>query len=1248
MGRLSGIYTLIFWIISGSAFFAQNEATKWYFGSFSGLDFMTSPPTLLTNGAMSTQEGCASIANSAGNLLFYTDGVTVWNQQHLIMSNGNGLHGSYNSSQSGVIVKQPGNATIYYIFTVDALGGANGLKYSVVDMSQAGGLGAVTIKNVPLFTPSSEKITGIRHCNGVDVWVVTHGWNNNVFNAYLLTSGGLSAPVSSAVGTLHTGWAAMIGQMKSSPNGKRIGLGLWSPIHKFELYDFDNSNGAVSNPLILGTYTDAYGVEFSPDGTKFYGTRDQGNEVYQWDLCAGTGTAVIASVYSVAATYVTGMQLAPNGKIYVSRYLQQSIGVIDNPNVQGAGCSYANTGQSLAPRMAQYSFPNFVSSYFKTPPPPFTYTVTPAISCVTATFTAPPAISFTGCAALAYSVTGLSWSFGDPASGPSNYSGLDAPVHVYSGPGTFTTQLVINYSCGGGGDTLRQAVFIPGYPTVSVAGTSVCPQQTGTLTALGAAAYTWQPGAVTGSVFVQSPAATSVYTVTGSVNGCMGTATAAIVVWPAPLLSFSSSPITCASPGSATAAATGGMGPYTYTWLPAAQISSVATNLVPGSYTLLAFDAGAGCHYDSVVTFISPVTFTGNVSATASLACSGSATGTAAIVNLSGGSGSQTYVWQVPAGILTTPTVGALPAGVYTVQVSDGLSFCSFSHTFEVAEPPPLSLTISAGSATACAGSIVLLTASASGGSGPAYTYTWSAGAFNPVYAVAEPLPGSYVYTASAGDGSTCVTSTTVGITFVASPTLTVSDVSVCPQQPGTLVVSGAAGYTWQPSGFVGSAFTDAPNATTHYTVTGSMAGCLSAPATASIILKPVPVATIAASWPLCMGDTLHLSTGTASAYAWSGPAAFGSSVQHPVLPAVGLSHSGQYSLTVTAVNGCTAAAQQTVAVLPVPSLSLGTQPVCVNQPLLLTAGAIPGSFMWSGPDQFTSTLQNPVLHPAALSMNGAYTLTVTTAAGCRASASIAATVVPLPVPAILSGTKLCAGSFLSLKGSGGGSYEWAGPNSISATGSNLLILAENAGFSGTYTLTVSNASGCRASVARLITVYPKPEAGFKYEPLQPLEGDDRVEFINQSVGEALSAEWFFIDNDGYVSTDWNTAYLFEQAGVYPVSLVVKNAWGCADTMVRAIAIGSDVNLYLPNSFTPNQDSRNEVFRAKGTGIATFHLEVFDRWGEKLFDATDIRQGWDGSYKGSPCKEDTYVWKASATDVNGKSRQLSGHVTLYR
>ena len=112
--------------------------------------------------------------------------------------------------------------------------------------------------------------------------------------------------------------------------------------------------------------------------------------------------------------------------------------------------------------------------------------------------------------------------------------------------------------------------------------------------------------------------------------------------------------------------------------------------------------------------------------------------------------------------------------------------------------------------------------------------------------------------------------------------------------------------------------------------------------------------------------------------------------------------------------------------------------------------------------------------------------------------------------------------------------------------------------------------------------------------------------------------------------------------------MVITNRWGCSDTVIKTVTIESDLMVYVPNSFTPNDDARKDLFMAKGRGIVAFSLEVFDRWGEKVFQTTNIHKGWDGSFKGQPCKSEVYVWKIFSTDRKGKSKSLNGFVTLYR
>ena len=135
---------------------AQKEAAIWYFGNNAGLDFNSGAPVPLTDGVLVTDEGCAVISDTFGNLLFYTDGLSVWNRNHQLMPNGTGLLGDPSSSQSAIVIPQPGSSSIFYVFTVDKEGRANGLNYSIVDLTLNGGLGDIAIKNVTPYRINSK------------------------------------------------------------------------------------------------------------------------------------------------------------------------------------------------------------------------------------------------------------------------------------------------------------------------------------------------------------------------------------------------------------------------------------------------------------------------------------------------------------------------------------------------------------------------------------------------------------------------------------------------------------------------------------------------------------------------------------------------------------------------------------------------------------------------------------------------------------------------------------------------------------------------------------------------------------------------------------------------------------------------------------------------------------------------------------------------------------------------------------
>ncbi len=349
---------------------AQLEASKWVFGNNVGLDFSSGSPIVFSGSKLMTTEGCASISNSKGAMLFYTDGITVWNRNNQQMPNGDSLKGDPSSTQSGVAVPMPGNPNIYYLFTIDAEGGQNGFCYSKIDMSKANGLGDVVEKNTLVKTPSTERITAVRHRNRKDFWILTHAYNSDEFVAYLLTATGLSTnPVISAVGISHDELDNTIGYMKISPDGSQLAVAI-KEMHSFQLFDFDNQTGVVSHPISfqLEKGSKAYGIEFSPNGSLLYVTAGGKGKIYQVNLQAGSKEAIIASLQIIGTSsnsrWIGALQVGIDGKIYVSEYESPKLSVINNPNVVGKQCNFESDAISLGSGVCQLGLPTFIQTYF--------------------------------------------------------------------------------------------------------------------------------------------------------------------------------------------------------------------------------------------------------------------------------------------------------------------------------------------------------------------------------------------------------------------------------------------------------------------------------------------------------------------------------------------------------------------------------------------------------------------------------------------------------------------------------------------------------------------------------------------------------------------------------------------------------------------------------------------------------------------------------------------------------------------
>jgi hypothetical protein len=242
-----------------------------------------------------------------------------------------------------------------------------------------------------------------------------------------------------------------------------------------------------------------------------------------------------------------------------------------------------------------------------------------------------------------------------------------------------------------------------------------------------------------------------------------------------------------------------------------------------------------------------------------------------------------------------------------------------------------------------------------------------------------------------------------------------------------------------------------------------------------------VPGSTVAptagSNSPVCSGNALNLtSTGTGSGtpptYAWSGPNSFTSSAQNPSIANATTLATGTYTVSVTNTNGCVFTATTAVTVNATPTATPSSNsPVCEGNTLNLTSGTAT-SYSWTGPNSFSSSSQNPSIGSVTTAANGTYSVTLTSANSCTASATIAVVINSVPIPSPSSDSPKCVGATLSLNAvSGMTSYAWTGPNSFSASTQNPTISSVTTAATGTYTVTVTNANGCSASATTAVTI---------------------------------------------------------------------------------------------------------------------------------------------------------------------------------
>jgi len=482
---------------------SQHYAKNWLFGDF-GLEFKSDTVVVRHDYAPHESRGMGIISDKNGNLLCYTDGFDIWNRNHTVMPHGNDVllvAGSPKIHES-IIVPKPGSETQYYVFTVDAFNGqaASGLYYSVVDLNMDNGLGDVTVKGKKILDRTTNKITAVYHHNGHDVWIITHQNNTNSYYAYLLSETGLTeTPAISAVGKSHA--SSFSGQLKASPDGTKIACSYDASLtaEGFTLFDFNNSTGRLSNPLLFSmpvTYRGCDGLEFSPDAKKIfvYQTGSTGESgLYQFDISSGTYNGINNSrilIFQDRDNGLLQMQLAPNAKIYFTKGGGQDsgtkyLGVIENPNDWGNACKVKELGFYLDGSSAFVaSTPNFIQNYFfKT-----SFTFDNACSGNLTEFRI----------ANESGLDSVRWDFGQGSSSIDRH-----PLFSYSLKGKYTVTLLAHYPTKT--DTIQKQITINPSPRFDLGkDTTVC-YSSELSVAEGFKSYRWNTGETTRSIIITKP-----------------------------------------------------------------------------------------------------------------------------------------------------------------------------------------------------------------------------------------------------------------------------------------------------------------------------------------------------------------------------------------------------------------------------------------------------------------------------------------------------------------------------------------------------------------------------------------------------------------------------------------------------------------------------------------------------------------------------------------------------------------------
>ena len=693
--------------------------------------------------------------------------------------------------------------------------------------------------------------------------------------------------------------------------------------------------------------------------------------------------------------------------------------------------------------------------------------------------------------------------------------------------------------------------------------------------------------------------------------------------------------------------ATGGTPPYTYLWSNGATVEDIF-NIPAGTYTVTITDAH-GCTITLTETINQPPLLAGFIIPT-HVTCYGLSNGSANLI-VGGGTPPYTYLWNTGD---TTEDLYNIPTGTYSVTIIDANGCIAYASTFINQPFAPLSATyvitdvLCHGFHT---GAIDLIPA----GGTPPYSYQWSNG--QTTQDLTGIPAGNYSVTITDYNGCTETYQMIVNEppTYV-STSLQVTDVRCYGEINGAInltVIGGVPPYVIQWSnGATTEDINYLPAGYYYVTVTDSH-GCTIVDS--AFVREPQRLfSSVTQNVLICINDTAHLcvsATGGTPGYTYTW-----NTGSHDTTIVVWPTTTTNYSVTVTDTRGCISVSYTTVQVYPPLSATINVNDsvICLGEPVVFS-GLVSGG---NGNYIITlnDTLQISLPYTIYPEITSGYSIKVED--NCNTPPlyfNFNVNVIPSPPNNIqanpVAGCVPLVVQFYETSPDEGQTYLWnfGDPNSSNfSVLKNPVHVFENPG-SYTITLTTTNSYGCKTQnvIPNLIQVYPNPESKFITDPLTINMLNTNVHFINLSSG-ATSYYWNFGDGDSSLLESPYHSYPPIPAE-YNVYLVAISQHGCKDTSWQIIKVISDYTFYAPTAFSPDNDGKNEVWRVYATNInfSTFHIVIYDRWGEIIFESKDIEKVWDGKAKNNKLvPPGSYTWMVTFKDNNDVTRTKTGSVTV--